>query len=66
MTIEEAREEVRRIQEASGDAEIAHEMEDDLRHRVLAVIASGQCSDPAGLAAMALTTSSIKFNRWGA
>jgi len=46
-----------------NDDEVAHGAEDDMRSRVLELIATGH-SDPAALAIAALESSAITFGRW--
>lgn len=47
----------------SGDAEIAHLVEDQIRDDVLRAIANG-ADAPAALARRALETGKISFSRW--
>jgi len=46
------------------DSEIAHMSEDQLHHAVLRAIATGQADDPKALAAAALQTLRLNFDRW--
>lgn len=66
MNIDEANRMVSEIREIESpfDAE-QHELEDDLRHKVLVEIATNS-TDPTSksLALKALETSEIKFGRW--
>lgn len=63
MTVDEVHAAVAAIDQASGDPETAHGLEDDLRRDVLRAIANG-APDGAALAAAALQTEEFDFDRW--
>lgn len=65
MTLNEAVEALRAIREAArdGDYESAHGLEDKLHRDVLATIASGNAMSPVHLAAAALLSGDIQFER---
>ena len=63
MTPEHVREEVRLIERCKGDSEAAHCMEKALWRSVLSSIATGNAY-AREVAAEALTTSAIDFDRW--
>lgn len=63
ITPEEARAQVESLKRSRGDYEIAHSMEDTLRHDVLEAIAAGS-PHAVELASIALETSDIKFARY--
>jgi hypothetical protein len=64
VTVDEVEAEVARIRAMAADDEAAHSAEDDLWHRVLETIASGQGDTPWRLAKAALKTKEIEFQRW--
>lgn len=64
MTLDDALKWVEKIRELAGDDEAAHSEEDHLRAAVLAAIAAGTAEYPGSFAAIALSTSEIKFSRW--
>lgn len=64
MTIFEVRERLEEIKTLANDSEAAHSREDGLYFDVLRAIADGETDDPAGLAAEALKTLGIDFDRW--
>ncbi len=49
--------------EIREDDEEAHAFEDDMRNAVLVAISEG-AANPAGLAGLALISSTIQFSRW--
>lgn len=63
MTIADVVARVDEIENASGDPESAHSLEDDLWRDVLQAIADG-APNAAGLAREALKTQDISFPRW--
>lgn len=65
MTLEEVRAGIELIRSKADDDEVAHGLEDDLRHEVLEAIANG-AENARELAAELLKTSDIKFSRWTA
>lgn len=64
MTLDEVEAEVERIRGLADDDESAHGAEDDLWEKVLRTIASGYGDKPSALAAAALKTTEIDFQRW--
>jgi hypothetical protein len=64
LTLLDIDKEVERIRAMAGDDEAAHSAEDDLRERVLAMIADGSASDPQAYAEAVLKTNEIDFQRW--
>lgn len=64
VSIAEVEREVERIRELAGDDESAHSAEDDLWEMVLRAIASGETDAPAEIAAAALKTKTVDFQRW--
>lgn len=64
MTVEEIERRVEAIRDSAGDDEVAHGMEDRLRHDVLEAIANRKCDDPAECAGAVLRTTDIDFQRW--
>lgn len=65
-TEQEAEAMLERIRNAAGDDEVAHGLEDDLWEGVLEAIAANFCEDPRSVAATALQSRQIKFERWRA
>ena len=63
MTRDEIRSRVEEIKHSSGDVEIAHSMEDNLREDLLRYIASRE-GEYQGLAQEVLMTNQISFPRW--
>jgi len=63
QTVDDVRRVVDYIASIQDDNEVAHGAEDDMRSRVLELIATGH-SDPAALAIAALESSAITFGRW--
>ena len=63
ITVEEVRQQLAAIREATRDDEVAHSMEDELYRRVLEAVADG-ADDAPEMAALALETKSIEFSRW--
>lgn len=63
MTLAEIEKEVRRIEDAKGDPEVQHGIEDDVRVRVLVAIAQG-ATNARELAEAVLKTSDLDFPRW--
>ncbi len=63
MDIEYIKEQIERIRQVSGDAELAHKMEDALFHSVLWSIASG-ARNPIALATEALRSKEHVFDRY--
>lgn len=63
LTVEEVRRRVAEIEAERGDDEAAHCDEDSLRAEVLAAIAAG-APNAAELAAEALKTGQLDFQRW--
>lgn len=55
---------VKRINEMSGDCEIAHEEEDALYREVLIAIAENRCDSPSACAKAALEASKLDFPRY--
>lgn len=64
MTRTEIEEWIAEIRRLASDSERAHGSEDELRDRFIRSVADGTCGDPAGLAALVLTTGDIEFSRW--
>jgi hypothetical protein len=68
LTVRQVQAKVRHIKQIAiveKDDEKAHGEEDRLQTEVLQAIADGECEDPRGCALAALSTSLIKFRRWG-
>lgn len=63
LTVPDVAAGVEEVRERSGDEEVAHGREDGLHQRVLRAIAAGAPDAPA-LAAEALKTTEIEFDRW--
>ena len=63
LTLQDVKNRVQEIENASSDDECAHGMEDDLHRDVLAAIAEG-APNAKELADEALKTSGIRFARW--
>lgn len=64
MTLTEAIDAVEYLKTIAGDYELAHSFEDEFREKVLRAIAFGAGpADAPRLAAIALSTSDIKFAR---
>ena len=66
MKIATARQRIGAIRRAakSGDDETAHRLEDAFRADVLTAIANLETDAPSQLAAVAISTSRIAFQRW--
>lgn len=64
MTPEDVCKRVVAIAQMVDDPEAAHSEEDTLYQDVLRAIGSGECSDPAYCARVALDTLSLEFERW--
>jgi hypothetical protein len=64
MTTADVQAAVERIRSLAHDDESAHVEEDNLYVSVLQAIADGTAEDPAGMAALALEATDIKFSRW--
>lgn len=62
MTVNDVKKRVAKIAATKGDDEVAHSMEDSLYEDVLQAIADNH-PDPGGLAAEALKTRDIRFDR---
>ena len=54
---------IRRAAKAA-DSETAHRLEDRLRADVLTAISTMDAEDPVAMAALAMSTSHIRFSRW--
>jgi len=63
MTLSDIKRRLKRIEEESGDSEMAHNLEDILFEDVLRAIAGG-VENPSDLADAALRSRKIKFPRW--
>lgn len=64
MTLQEVKDRLAEITAKAGDDEVAHGLEDDLRHDILDAIARGIAEAPREMAALALTSTKISFSRW--
>ena len=64
MNKKDAIDAVSRISQVSGDAEIAHSLEDFLRERFIEHIASLDLGELSETARVILTTNDIDFERW--
>jgi hypothetical protein len=64
MTTDDVRMRVEEIRAHATDDECAHSLEDSLYDDLMRAIATGQCTDAAGCAEIALTTKDIDFARW--
>ena len=65
MNLAYAREEVARVLRMSGDPEVAHSADDDLRREFIEAIAKGELDkDEAAEIAELLLTTEDKFARW--
>jgi hypothetical protein len=64
LSVDDVKKRVEEIRGFSGDDECAHGAEDSLWEEVLRAISEGECDDPKGCAAAALTTGDIPFSRW--
>jgi len=66
MKLATARQRIGAIRRAakSGDSETAHRLEDALRADVLTAIANLETDQPSELAALTMSTSQIRFQRW--
>jgi hypothetical protein len=64
LTPERVRAAVEHIRAISGDAESAHNEEDELYRVVLQAIADRSCAAPEECARLALETAGIDFPRW--
>ncbi len=64
MTTDDVKERIAKIVADEGDDESQHAAEDSLHQAVLEAIAFHKCDNPADLAALALTTRELNFERW--
>ncbi len=64
MTIEEVQDELEHIRAIRGDDEAAHSSEDDLHQEVLQYVAETAPEPWRSVAAEALKSGDIKFERW--
>ena len=55
---------VEAIRQCAPIGPLAHTLEDELHQAVLRVIAEGRAEQPAAIAAEALKTTAIRFDRW--
>ena len=63
-TLDEVRDWLDSIHESAADNESAHGSEDNLYAAVLTAIANGTAEHPQAMAALALTSRDISFERW--